>query len=55
VPTRINRVLLQLGTLEPHRVAPNGTNILAPLAMARDIAPRVSAMIRQGFRTGSPE
>jgi creatinine amidohydrolase len=47
VPTRINTVLLQLGTLEPHGVAPNGTNILAPLAMARDIAPRVSAMIRQ--------
>ena len=40
VPTRINTVLLQLGTLEPHGVAPNGTNILAPLAMARDITAR---------------
>ncbi|HEX4653882.1 MAG TPA: creatininase family protein [Candidatus Udaeobacter sp.] len=45
VPAKINTVLLPLGTLEPHGVAPNGTDILAPLAMARDIAPRVNAMI----------
>ena len=45
VPAKINTVLLPLGTLEPHGVAPNGTDILAPLAMARDIAPRVNAMV----------
>src|SRR4030095_7960109 len=45
VPAKINTVLLPLGTLEAHGVAPNGTDILAPLAMARDIAPRVNAMI----------
>ena len=45
VPTRIATVLLPLGTLEPHGVAPNGTDILAPRAIAREIAPRVNAMI----------
>ena len=45
VPAKINTVLLPLGTLEPHGVAPNGTDILAPVAMAREIAPRVNAMV----------
>jgi creatinine amidohydrolase len=45
VPARINTILLPLGTLEPHGVAPNGTDILAPVAMAREIAPRVNAMV----------
>src|SRR5438128_11422825 len=44
VPAKIDTVLLPLGTLEPHGVAPNGTDILAPVAMAREIAPRVNAM-----------
>src|SRR5438552_16707198 len=37
--------MLPLGTLEPHGVAPNGTDILAPVAIAREIAPRVNAMV----------
>src|SRR5438034_3677350 len=45
VPAKINTVLLPLGTLEPHGVAPNGTDILAPVAMAREIAARVNAMV----------
>jgi creatinine amidohydrolase len=45
VPARIRTVLLPLGTLEPHGVAPNGTDILAPVAIAREIASRVNAMI----------
>src|SRR5207245_7881107 len=45
VPAKIDTVLLPLGTLEPHGVAPNGTDILAPVAMAREIAPRVNAMV----------
>jgi len=45
VPAKIQTVLLPLGTLEPHGVAPNGTDILAPVAMAREIAQRVNAMI----------
>jgi len=45
IPAKIQTVLLPLGTLEPHGVAPNGTDILAPMAMAREIAPRVNAMV----------
>ena len=45
VPAKINTVLLPLGTIEAHGVAANGTDILAPVAMAREIAPRVNAMI----------
>jgi creatinine amidohydrolase len=45
VPAKIQTVLLPLGTLEPHGVAPNGTDILAPVAMAREIAPRINAMV----------
>src|SRR5437016_13920745 len=44
IPAKIDTVLLPLGTLEPHGVAPNGTDILAPVAMAREIASRVNAM-----------
>ena len=45
VPAKIDTVLLPLGTIEAHGVAANGTDILAPVAMARAIAPRVNAMI----------
>ena len=45
VPARIDTVLLPLGTLEPHGVTANGADIIAPLAIARAIAPRVNAMI----------
>jgi creatinine amidohydrolase len=45
VPSKITTVLLPTGTLEPHGVANNGADITAPVAMARDLAPRVNAMI----------
>ena len=45
VPAKINTVLLPLGTLEAHGVGPNGTDIIAPLALARAIAARVNAMV----------
>jgi creatinine amidohydrolase len=45
VPAKINTVLLPLGTIEPHGVTANGADILAPVAIAKDIAPRVNAMI----------
>ena len=45
VPSRIRTVLLPTGTLEPHGVINNGADITAPLAMARNLAPRVNAMI----------
>jgi creatinine amidohydrolase len=52
VPAKIRTVLLPLGTLEPHGVAPNGTDILAPVAMAREIAPRVGAMVAPAIPYG---
>jgi creatinine amidohydrolase len=45
VPGKINTVLLPLGTIEPHGVTANGADILAPVAIAKEIAPRVNAMI----------
>ena len=45
VPAKIDTVLLPLGTLEPHGVAANGTDIIAPVAMGRAIADRLNAMI----------
>jgi len=45
VPDRVQTVLLPLGTLEAHGVIANGTDIIAPVAIARAIAVRVNAMI----------
>src|ERR1051325_11530123 len=45
VPAKIDTVLLPLGTLEPHGVTSNGTDIFAPVAISKQIAPRVNAMI----------
>lgn len=45
VPSKINTVLLPVGTLEPHGVINNGADNTAPLAMARDIARRTNALI----------
>jgi creatinine amidohydrolase len=45
VPGKIDTVLLPLGTMEAHGVTANGTDIIVPLAMAREIASRVNAMV----------
>src|SRR4030065_2409736 len=45
VPARIETVLVPFGSLEPHGVIPNGTDSLAPEALARDIAARVAAPV----------
>jgi creatinine amidohydrolase len=45
VPAKVQTVLLPLGTLEPHGVTANGADILAPVAIAREIAPRVNAFV----------
>jgi creatinine amidohydrolase len=45
VPARVSTVLLPLGSLEAHGVEANGTDILAPVAMANDIAERVNALV----------
>src|SRR3954467_131172 len=45
VPSRIQTVLLPLGTLEAHGAIANGTDIIAPIAIGRAIATRVNAML----------
>jgi creatinine amidohydrolase len=45
VPSKIQTVLLPTGTLEPHGVANNGADITAPLAICRQIAKSLNAMI----------
>ncbi len=45
VPEKIKTVLLPTGTLEPHGVLPNGSDNLAPQAMARELAEPLNAMI----------
>jgi creatinine amidohydrolase len=45
VPSRVQTVLLALGTMEAHGVTANGADILAPAAIAREIAPRLNAFV----------
>jgi len=55
VPARTKTVLVPFGSLEPHGVIPNGTDNLAPEAMARDIAARVDALIAPTLNYGMTE
>ncbi len=52
VPEKIRTVLLPTGTLEPHGVIPNGSDNLAPEAMARDLADDLDAMIAPTLNYG---
>lgn len=52
VPEKIETVLLPVGTLEPHGVIPNGSDNLAPEAMARDLASSLNAMIAPTLNYG---
>ena len=52
VPGRIETVLVPTGTLEAHGVAPNGSDNLAPEAMARALAPRLNALIAPTLNYG---
>ena len=45
VPERIDTVLLAAGTLEAHGVGNNGADNTVPEAIARDLAPRLNAMV----------
>jgi creatinine amidohydrolase len=55
VPSAVETVLLPVGSIEPHGVIPNGTDNLAPHAMARDIAAEVNAMIAPTLNYGITE
>jgi len=52
VPGRIETVLLPVGTLEPHGVLPNGSDNLAPEAMAAQLAERLNAMVAPTLNYG---
>ena len=52
VPARIETVLVPMGSLEPHGVIPNGTDNLAPEAMARAVAERVNSLIAPTLNYG---
>jgi creatinine amidohydrolase len=45
IPSKIDTVLLPLGTMEAHGVIPNGTDIIVPVVMAKELASRVNAMV----------
>lgn len=52
VPERVETVLIPTGTLEAHGVLPNGSDNLAPEAMARELAPRLNALIAPTLNYG---
>ncbi len=52
VPEKIETVLLPTGTLEPHGVIPNGSDNLAPEAMAKELAEELNAMIAPTLNYG---
>jgi creatinine amidohydrolase len=52
VPGQIRTVLVPTGTLEAHGVLPNGSDNLAPEAMARDLAERLDALIAPTLNYG---
>jgi creatinine amidohydrolase len=52
VPKQIDTVLVPLGTLEPHGVTANGADIIAPVAIARAIAPKVNALVAPAIPYG---
>jgi len=52
VPSKIETVLLPVGSIEPHGVIPNGTDNIAPEAMSRNIAKRLNAMIAPRLKYG---
>lgn len=45
VPSRVQTILLPTGTMEPHGVANNGADNTAPVALARQMAPKLNALV----------
>ncbi len=52
VPKEIDTVLIPVGTLEAHGVLPNGSDNLAPEAMAREISAELDALIAPTLNYG---
>lgn len=45
VPAKIQTLLIPTGTVEAHGVTPNGTDNIAPVAIARKMAPSLNALV----------
>lgn len=52
VPSEIDAVILPVGTVEAHGVIPLGTDVFIPQALARDLAPRLHALIAPAIPYG---
>lgn len=49
---QVQTVLIPTGTMEPHGVLPNGSDNIAPEAMARELAPRLNALVAPTLNYG---
>ncbi len=45
IPSRVDAVIVPIGTVEAHGAIPLGTDLLIPRALAADLAPRVPALV----------
>lgn len=52
VPRRVDAVLVPVGTIEAHGAMALGTDTLIPSALARDLAPRVGALVAPAIPYG---
>jgi len=52
VPSKINTVLIPVGTVEAHGVTHNGTDNTIPTAIARRIAPSLNALVAPTLNYG---
>lgn len=52
VPAKVDAVLVPVGTIEAHGALPLGTDTMIPTAMARELAPRLQALIAPSVAYG---
>lgn len=52
VPSEVDAVLVPIGTIEAHGAMALGTDNLIPEALARDLAPRIGALVAPGVPYG---
>jgi creatinine amidohydrolase len=52
VPAKVQTVLIPTGTMEAHGVANNGADNTAPVAIARDMAPGINALVAPAVNYG---
>jgi creatinine amidohydrolase len=45
VPSQVDAVIVPIGTIEAHGAIPLGTDLLIPMALAADLAPRFNALV----------